>query len=151
MHQAGKLKRRHHGDDRGNEHGRHLAGGKGGDDQADSRRGNDVDKGAGQERQGTALDRHLKHDIRHRGQEEKADHADDHVGQLFAEQKFKPGRRRDVEIGDRAQFLFLDDAHRHQNRRNEYQQHGRHAGHHGIDALEGRVVSKPLFDKHRPC
>ena len=44
-----------------------------------------------------------------------------------------PAGRCDVEVDDRAQFLLADDADGHQDRRDQDQQDGRHAGYDRID------------------
>ena len=81
-----------------------------------------------------------ENDDRHRREDEIVDHADHDIGELLAQQIFQPARRRDIEIDDRTQLLLAHDADRHQDRRNEDQQHGRDARNHRVDAFKRRIV-----------
>ena len=89
---------------------------------------------------------HPEDDDCHEHEYGEIDHADDNVWKLLSHQEFKPPRRGDIKIDDRAQLLFTHDAHRHEDRRDQYQEYGRNAGHDGVNALERRVVGEPRLD-----
>ena len=84
----------------------------------------------------------MEHDLRLDHQQPVADQRHCDVRQLLADQKFEPGDRRDIEVGDRAKLLLAHDTERHQNGRDENQQDGDHRRHHGVDALDVLVVAE---------
>ena len=100
----------------------------------------------------TAFQRYTEHgddDDRHY---QEVGHRNGNVGQLLAKQELDAAGRCHVEVGDRSDLLFPDNADRHQDCREENEQHCRDGGADCKNAFEAGVVKKSHLNAGgRPC
>ncbi|CAM2150331.1 hypothetical protein PT2222_230055 [Paraburkholderia tropica] len=143
-----ELHRGHHRADHREEQRGDLALGERGGEQADGGRAQAVKHARREQGREAAFDRHAEQRNGEEHHQQEVEHREQHVRRLLAEQEFEPRDRRDVEVDDRAEFLFAHHGERGEHGGHHQQQHGDHGGHHRGQAAHVGVVAKACFDGH---
>ena len=84
-----------------------------------------------------------------KSEKKEINNAERHIGKLLTQEKLKSGHRRHIEIRDRAEFFFPNDADSRQHGGNKQEQQRDGRGHHCIDAFKALVISEARLDSDR--
>ena len=92
------------------------------DEQAEAQRAQQVDQRHAEQQHHAAAQRHLKPEHGHRQHEHDVNQPDQGVRQQLADDQLRAAERRNVQLLERADLPFADDAHRRQVGRDDEQQ-----------------------------